>query len=102
MESLLDTMDPRGCQLYGFWGGNETWGDRNSGIQFPVLLVTESFRLFYVLECLYEFVFEFICRDFVEDPIAVGVCQRRMCLIGAILFVHDDHAQPLVCFKYHP
>ena len=42
-------------------------------IQFLVLLVDESSRMFYVLKCLYEFVFEFIGRVFFEDPVGVGV-----------------------------
>ena len=33
--------------------------DNTSGVQFPVFLVTESFSLFNVLECLYRLVFDF-------------------------------------------
>ena len=45
-EPLLNTMGLRGCQLCVFWGGCKMWGDRTCGIQFPVLGVSDSSRLF--------------------------------------------------------
>ena len=73
LEPLLDTMGLRRCQLYVFWGGHKTWGDSTCGIHFPVLLGIVFSRLFYVLECLYEFVFEPGGGVFVENFVGVGV-----------------------------
>ena len=56
-----------GAKFMNFGEAIKLRGDSTCGIQFPVLLVTESSRLFYVLKYLYKLVFESIGRAFVED-----------------------------------
>ena len=43
------------------------------GYSFLYFLVTESSSLFYVLECLYKFVFDFGGGVLVENSVGVGV-----------------------------
>ena len=73
MEPPTGHYGPEGvANFVYFGGGQETWGDSTCGIQFPVLLVTNSSRLFYTLERLHVFVFEPIGGVFVESFVGVG------------------------------
>ena len=78
-------------------GGNST-----SWVQFPVFLVTESSSLFYVLECLYKFVFDFGGGFCVESSVGVGILQKCQSFVDVVWFIHDNYGLPLVHNEYHP
>ena len=63
METLLDTMDLRGCQLCVLGEAIKLGRDSTCWVHFLVTLVTKSSCLFDVLECLYEFVLSLLVRS---------------------------------------
>ena len=89
MDPLLNSMGLRGFQLCGFWGGQHWLGI------ISYILVAESSSLFYVLECLYKFVFDFGGFVLVENSVGVGVFQKCQSFVGVVWFVHVNHGHPL-------